>query len=262
MSKEVDILNGFESFLASMPLEGYRNDLRPVKTVEQDLPIALNPLPAIYQAYWVAETISFLNFEEFFDRWWKGHLDPLDDFIKQYFWGCSRDFVRTGFKARLYRTVVSVLTQFHFAYAWKANCVSPLEASADMDMNGLDALVKCGNHSVGLQMKKETYRREAGRAGRFAQRTSDFIFEVPYTITPPDIWDNKISRARNDDTRARYKRFLFLSSQMQKWLPNGFVVFTKEYPVAIESFINDLISQGASGLIKWEDVLAAISSGF
>jgi hypothetical protein len=241
-----------------MPLESYRNDLRPVKTVEQDLPITLNPLPAIYQAYWVTETISFLTFEEFFDRWWKGHLDPLDDFIKQYFWGCSIEFVRMGFKARLYRTLVSVLTQFHFAYSWWTVCTSEIQASADLDMNGLDALITINGKAVGLQVKKETYRREARGAGRFARRVSELIIEVPYTITKPEDWLSSFSRARTDETRERYSRYLHLSQTLQRWLPNGFVIFTPEYPQAVEQFIQHRIASGNTESIAWEDLLRGI----
>jgi hypothetical protein len=72
-----------------------------------------------------------------------------------------------GFKARIYRTLISLLTQFQFAYSWRANCKLPLDSSAEMDMNGLDALVKYKDKSIGIQMKKETYRREARGPGRF-----------------------------------------------------------------------------------------------
>ncbi len=106
------MLAQFEEFLATIPLDQYRQNLMPMKTVEQDLPRDLNPLPDIYKYYWVHSVPAngFLDYESFFTEWWQEHLAPLDRFVQQYFWGCSYDFVRTGFKARLYRTLISVLT--------------------------------------------------------------------------------------------------------------------------------------------------------
>ncbi len=45
MTTAQKLLQAFEDFLASIPLERYRQELLPVKTVEQDLPKSLNPLP-------------------------------------------------------------------------------------------------------------------------------------------------------------------------------------------------------------------------
>ena len=83
----VAVLRAFEDFLAKVPLETYRQALMPVKTVEQDLPKALSPLPAIYDAYWTSEPRSFLPYDAFFEAWWETHLKPLDAFIRKYFWG-------------------------------------------------------------------------------------------------------------------------------------------------------------------------------
>jgi len=45
-------LETFERFLASLDLESYQQKYRPIKTVEQDLPRELNPLPDLYEHYW------------------------------------------------------------------------------------------------------------------------------------------------------------------------------------------------------------------
>jgi histone deacetylase complex regulatory component SIN3 len=77
-------LETFERFLASLDLESYQQKYRPIKTVEQDLPRELNPLPDLYEHYWKAleDNPSFLGFEEFFDHWWEKRLRPLDEFIR------------------------------------------------------------------------------------------------------------------------------------------------------------------------------------
>ncbi len=85
MVTKSSLLNDFEAFLSSIPLEKYRTELLPIKTVEQDLPRELNPLSDIYRVYWVEEGRVFPPYDEFFDRWWADHLEPLDRFISQYF---------------------------------------------------------------------------------------------------------------------------------------------------------------------------------
>lgn len=252
------VLQNYEAFLETIPLRHYREHLMPVKTVEQDLPPALNPLPAIYAAYWQPDKddCRFPDFEEFFTEWWKSHLEPLDEFIRKYFWGCSLEFVRLGFKARLYRTLISVLTQFHFAYAWKAFCRTDLQASSDLDRQGVDALVSLPNGAqAALQVKKVTYRREARDVGRFAQRRSQagLVVEIPYTISAPEEWVALATRARARATRDRYQLFAFLASHLQRWLSNGFVIFQPEYPLSVERLIAERMD--AQGTIPWDEVL-------
>lgn len=255
-------LRQFEEFLVSIPLEKYREELLTVKTVEQDLPRDLNPLPAIYEAYWRPEqqALSLPSYEEFFERWWKSHLTPLDDFIGKYFWGCSRDFVRLGFKARLYRTLISVLTQFHFSYAWIAHCQLSLTATAEADMDGVDALIYHDDFAVALQIKKETYRSEARGVGRFARRKQQVVLtvEVPYTITRPEEWHRRAQRAKREDTREQYEAFDFLAAHLQRWLPNGFVVFSEEYPKLVERAIIIWAQDGRQGTVGWDELLRQV----
>ncbi len=257
MATMESLLRDFEAFLSSIPLERYRTELLPIKTVEQDLPKELNPLPDIYQVYWTEESRAFPTYDAFFDRWWTNHLEPLDRFISQYFWGCSHGFVRQGFRARLYRTLISVLTQFHLGYMWKAVCNLPLNASVELDMGGIDALVDCSNKKVALQVKKETYRTEAREGGRFRQRMpqADLVIEVPYTLSDPEHWVARLVRARTEETRHRYELFGFLAVKFQRWLPNGFVVFTPQYPLLLEKLITNLVQQQTSGIITWQTVL-------
>lgn len=257
-----EVLEKFEAFLATIPLGDYRKELEPVKTVEQDLPKELNPLPAIYASYWVTEPVDFPDYETFFRTWWTEHLRPLDAFIRKYFWGCSYEFVYLGFKARIYRTLISVLTQFHFAYSWLTHCELPLEASAELDMAGVDALVQCGDKKIALQVKKETYRAEARERGRFARRKVfvDFTVEVPYTIVPPDEWQKRIQKARKDERIEQYKIFAWLAEHFQRWLPNDFVVFQPDYPLFVERMIKDRVKSAHWENIGWQETLKLLKA--
>lgn len=254
-----DWLQRFEAFLCNIPLEDYRKQLESIKTVEQDLPKDLNPLPAIYASYWLPETAKFPEYEEFFQQWWKEHLEPLKAFAKKYFWGCSCEFVRLGFKARIYRTLISVLTQFHFAYSWLAYCTLPLEARADLDMQGIDALVTAEHTKVALQIKKETYRAEAREGGRFAQRKvqTQLVLVVPYTIKTPDYWQQKAKKARNNEKKELASLFSMLATKFQRRLKNGFVVFQPDYPCLVEQLITEYVRQGPKDkhTIEWREIL-------
>lgn len=257
-----DILKQFEKFLESIPLEQYRSELLPIKTVEQDLPRSLNPLPAIYESYWTDKVKVFPTYEQFFDDWWNSRLPAIDEFVRKYFWGCSWEFVRLGFKARLYRTAISVLTQFHFCYAWRAHCASPLEANWELDLRGTDAEVNVEGVKVALQIKKETYRSEAGAGGRFASRRQEYhiAVEVPYTLTRPEEWRRAVERARSESRREQANLFLFCASRLQRWLQNGFVVFQAEYPTAVEKFIKQRDGQGGDShhYYSWDTLMKGI----
>jgi len=253
------LANYYEEFLATVPLGEYRQTLMPIKTVEQDLPKDLNPLPDIYAHYWVEDIPAkgFPSYEVFFDKWWCEHLQALDRFVAQYFWGCSRDFVRTGFKARLYRTLISVLTQFHFAYLWREVCTLPLTASAELDMAGIDAIVAMPDGKIVLSVKKVTYRREAAGEGRFSGSKQmeqwKQVVEVAYTADSPENWADKERRARQTHTRERFHLYYKLAAQLQRQLPNGFVVFRPEYPLGVERLLATLPSE--EKYISWERTL-------
>ncbi|WP_241374207.1 TaqI family restriction endonuclease, partial [Thermus arciformis] len=52
-----------------MDLDAYQRKYRPIKTVEQDLPRELNPLPDLYEHYWKpdGDDPSFPSYEDFFN---------------------------------------------------------------------------------------------------------------------------------------------------------------------------------------------------
>jgi hypothetical protein len=234
----------FENFLKSIPLDKYRDELMKYKLVEQDLPKDLIPLSDIFKYYWKeGKTAEFPNYDEFFEIWWKEHLLPLDAFKRQYFWGCSHDFVFNGFKARIYRTLISVLTQFHFMYLWLENCELPLTVGWELDIKGIDGLVNNNNENIILSIKKITQRREAGDSGRFSSKQYSgyqHIIEIAYSIDEPSYFKDKIARAKKNETRTLYTALFQLTSELQKKLSNGFTIFNSKYPLAIESLIKSL----------------------
>ncbi|GBC91586.1 hypothetical protein HRbin15_00040 [bacterium HR15] len=251
----------FERFLSEVPIEKYRQELMSIKTVEQDLPRRLNPLPDIYKHYWTEEDAQFPGYEELFSEWWKSHLEPLDEFIAKFFWGCSRDFVYLGFKARIYRTIVSVWTQLHFCYLWKSYCKSPLEASPELDIQGVDALVNLNGQQVIIQIKKETYRSESRLRRRFAQQHAGRLsLEIPYTLRSAKDWYHSMFHSRTAHTREKAELFYFCSSKLQRWLDNGFVVFSPQYPLLVEKLALELLQTSEKQYYDWRVTLKQLKS--
>lgn len=175
----------------------------------------------------------------------------MDEFIRKYFWGCSYAFVRLGLEARLYRTAVSIWTQFHFCYRWNASCKLPLEATPELDAQGIDALIHTSGSPTGIQIKKETYRSEARSENRFLRKQrGTALVEIPYTLQTPEELEEKAKRARvNGET---YRLWAKVAHHLDR-LENGFVLFRESYVKSIELFLQKN-APTLSGLIRWDRV--------
>jgi len=223
----VEALEKYENFLRAIPLGRY-SELRSIKTVEQDLPRGLNPLPLIYEFYWVKK--NFVSFDEFFVEYWRRSIRGIKEFKQKYFWGCTDDFIMMGFRARLYRTWTSVLTQFHFMYLWNSLFEEKVIANAELDMEGVDGRVHVGNYTYDLQVKKISYRKEAGGERRFTRRKrkeGSYIFEILYIVDDPKEVEERLKRARKN--KQLYEIELKFFNNYLSRLENGFVIFKKEY---------------------------------
>ncbi len=223
-------LISFTEFLKNIDVEKYSN-LRQIKTVEQDLTRDLLPLEIFYRFYW--ESYDFKDFDEVFRIYWNEKLSPyIYDFIKKYFYGCSLMFVEEGFRARLYRIWMSILTQFQFQYLWNAKFQEKLYSSADLDSLGIDAVVELGNKKIGLQIKKISLRREASdrRFTRRQQKYADIIAEIPYLVLDTEDLKNKLKSSRVKQTNKE-KYYALLQAFTENFIKyqNGFVVFAEAY---------------------------------
>jgi hypothetical protein len=223
-------LKKFESFLREINIQKYAH-LRQIKTVEQDLPKELLPLEIFYLYYW--ETTNFKDYDEVFKIYWSEKLNPyIYRFVKKYFYGCSLQFVEEGFKARLYRIWMSILTQFHFQYLWNTLFEEKLISSAELDTLGIDAIVKFKDIKVAIQVKKVSYRREASdrRFTRRQQTYADIIVEIPYLVIDMEELKNKLKNPRvRKSTKSKCQNALSVFNKNFIRLDNGFVIFRKEY---------------------------------
>jgi len=223
-------LKKFENFIRNINIQKYAY-LRQIKTVEQDLPRELLPLGIFYRHYW--ETTDFKDYDDVFKTYWSEKLNPyIYEFIKEYFYGCSLQFVEEGFRARLYRIWMSILTQFHFQYLWNALFEEKLMSSAELDIMGIDAIVKLNNRKIAIQVKKVSYRREASdrRFTRRQQTYADIIVEVPYLVINLEELKNKLKNPRvRESTKIKCRSALKVFDNNFIKLDNGFVIFREEY---------------------------------
>jgi len=249
-------LEKYEKFLKNIDVEKYA-ELRPRKTVEQDLPPDLIPLAIFYRHYW--DSNEFKDYEEVFEIYWNEKFNPhIRNFIKKYFYGCSLMFVEEGFKARLYRTWMSVLTQFHFQYLWNTLFENKLISDWELDQMGIDAKVTIADKNVGLQVKKISYRREASHR-RFTKRQQkhvDVVVEIPYLVVDTDELARKLESERTwESTKKECKKLITLFNENFVKYDNGFVIFKKEYLKQVYGTIEEKVRSSSKNEITYDEIL-------
>jgi len=241
MKNPIEDLRKYRGFLESIPLDKYRQELKEIKWVEQDLPKEILPLASIFKYYW--EDRKFLDFEEWFEEFW-GEINAsperkkaLEEF-KRYFFNKSlgeNDWFRKGFKARMYRTWVSVLTQLDFCYMFEYVCAKEgkdlqLECNAELDAKGIDAKV----NDIGFQVAKISQRKEARTVG--GKKT---IITIPYAVFNIEEFERRVTSSRVKN-KSGYQKALKSFHKYFILLKNGFVVFSEEYLKRIIDNINDV----------------------
>ncbi len=243
----IDDLEKYRKFLQGIPLSTYREKFKDIKWVEQDLVPALYPLTSIYKNY--RETQRFLDFEEWFDEFWSGinasqrqKLADLKDLVRAHrkFYedkinGDSDNKVFLGFKARMYRTWVSVLTQLDFCYLFKSICAKKgkdlqVECNAELDSKGIDAKI----NNIGFQIAKISQRKEALKIVRKSR-----VVTIPYAVFDLEEF-RRLSQSSRVKDKSGYQKALTSFEKYFIQLKNGFVVFKEDYLNPIIADITDI----------------------
>lgn len=221
-------LKKYRRFLGTIPLDKYREELKDIKWVEQDLPREMLPMASIFKYYW--EERSLLDFEEWFEIFWKElntvpkSKEALRQFKKYYFDKNNDGWFKKGFKARMYRTWISVLTQLDFCYVFEYICAKEdkdlqLECNAELDIKGVDALV----NNIGFQVAKISQRKEARKLAR--KKT---VVTIPYAVFNVAEFEERCRSPRVKD-KSGYAKALASFHKYFIRLKNGFVVFREDY---------------------------------
>ena len=235
----IEDLKRYREFLETIPLDKYREELKDVKWVEQDLPKEMLPLASIFKYYW--ETRKFLSFEKWFEDFWKEiNTNPhskevLKQFKKYYFDKDNNGWFKKGFKARMYRTWVSVLTQLDFCYVFEFICEKEgkrliLECNSDLDVKGIDAKV----NDIKFQIAKISQRKEARSASK--KKT---LITIPYAVFNIEEFERLANSPRVKD-KTGYQKALQSFHKYFIRLKNGFVVFHENYLKPIIDSIDDI----------------------
>jgi hypothetical protein len=240
MKSPINDLGRYRTFLESIPLSKYREELKDIKWVEQDLPKEILPLRSIFKYYW--EDRNFLSFEEWFENFWteinqdETSKKALDEFKKYYFNRTveENDWFKKGFKARMYRTWVSVLTQLDFCYVYERIAAQegidlPLECNAELDARGIDFEI----NEIGFQIAKISQRKEARTSARKKK-----VVTIPYAVFNIKKMEKRAQSPRVKDTEG-YKKSLEAFNKYFIRLSNGFVVFQETIPRLIIDHLDD-----------------------
>ena len=236
MKNPITDLGEYRKFLESIPLNRYREELKDIKWVEQDLPKEMLPLASIFKYYW--EERQFLIFDEWFETFWEElnanpqSKETLKQFKRYYFDKNNNGWFKKGFKARMYRTWVSVLTQLDFCYMFEYICAKEgknlqLECNAELDAKGIDARI----NNIGFQIAKISQRKEARTAG--GKKT---VVTIPYAVFNIEEFERRCESPRVKDKRG-YQKALSSFYKYFIRLQNGFVVFNENY---IKSIIDNV----------------------
>jgi hypothetical protein len=233
MEKEREALDSYRAFLESIPLAKYRETLKDVKWVEQDLYPEMLPLASIFDNYWHNQ--NFLDFESWFEQFWgELHDNPLsrsvvENFKKYYFDKDNDGWFKLGFKARMYRTWVSVLTQIDFYYVFnyvcaKKQCDITFEANATLDKKGID--LRIGGLDFGISKVSQRKEARSGGSGR--------VIVLPYAVFDLSDFIRKSNSTRvAPSNRIAYRKSVQAFNKYFIQLSNGFVVFNEEYMIPI-----------------------------
>jgi len=234
MNKATELLDCYRRFLESIPLAKFRAELKDIKWVEQDLYPRILPLSSLFRNYWHER--SFDDFETWFEHFWlELHSNPqsfeeLQRFKKYYFDKDDNGWFKKGFKARMYRTWVSFLTQLDFCYLFVSACEKQgktykLETNAELDQQGIDFRI----NQIDFQVKKITQRKEARPSESGKKRLI-----IPYAVYDIDDFERRAHSDRvSPESKTAYQKSLqaFLNYFIQ--LKNGFVVFNENYVTQI-----------------------------
>ena len=228
MKNPLQDLEKYRYFLETIPLDRYREKLKDIKWVEQDLPKEMLPLTSIFKYYW--EKRKFLTFEKWFEIFWEElNTNPqskevLKQFKKYYFDKNGDGWFKKGFKARMYRTWVSVLTQLDFCYMFEYICAKEgknlqLEGNAELDARGIDARV----NDIGFQIAKISQRKEARTVGE-----KKAVVTIPYAVFNIEEFERRCKSPRVKN-KSGYRKSLDSFHKYFICLQNGFVVFNENY---------------------------------
>src|SRR3989344_2591502 len=169
----------FENFLEKIDLKKYRDQYRPIKLVEMDLPKEIQAIEMLYKVYWKEKNL--LDFETFYKVYLKTYQEQIEAFRKKITM-CQDCFYR-GLPARIYRTWASLITQIHAGYiAESVFGNGSVAMSADLDHEGADFQVQYRDKILNYQVKKTSFSREVRKGKESKTKIKGKFIDIKYEV--------------------------------------------------------------------------------
>lgn len=232
------MLEKFNNFLKNINLDKYREKYKSIKTMEADMNRDIQALESIYNAYWVFNHDEFPCFEDFYKKYYL--TNDMEQKIKEFNInkiGLCEECLMKGVEARIYRTWASLITQIQAGYCCsKVFGNKNVFQSTELDHMGIDIKITYKNKNVGIQIKKETGRREIANRKPTPKEQKEFskIYDINYkVITEKEYFNPKYKTNHKNHKIGDYKNYAYLfgldgSEPYLKRLNNGFVIFTEK----------------------------------
>lgn len=245
-------LKEFNDFLESIDLDKYRDKYKSIKTMEADMSKDIQALNSIYKTYWDRNNLKidkFLSFDDYYHKYYLSYemLKKVIEFNNNKIGLCNECLMK-GIEARIYRTWASLITQIQAGYCCaevfgKRN----VEQSVDLDHLGIDIKVTYKNIKIGIQIKKETGRREIvnRKPQPKEQKEVSKIYNIYYKVITQEEFDNPKYKVKGKNYNVGdFKPYAFLfgldgSEPYLNRLPNGFIIFTKKFFKKIKDDIDN-----------------------
>lgn len=194
----------YESFLASIKLYP---ELKRIEVVEVDLKGQLNPTILLDDSFF--QQGKWIDFEAFRRLYTEKHRQRLEILRQKCYNGISVDEFWLGVKARLYRTFLGFLTEYHaYFMAVEVFGEQRVKRGVEIDKLGVDFQVLHSGDTYNIHVFVDTPRaweyRMKKMKGKSSDRMSGIHVNLPYTLEP-----GKISSV--------------------DLLQNGFGIFTRRY---------------------------------
>ena len=244
-------LEQFNQFLAQVDLADYRNKYQHIKCFEADMPKSIQALKSIYEIYWDKPVKPIPDFEVFYNKYyWTKHMRDLVFEKNEKDIGLCSICLEKGVKARIYRTWASLITQIQAAYC----CVEVFGfenvfQNEELDRSGIDILIIYKKQKIGLQIKKQTGRKEIANRKPLGKEKNeaDMMYDLYYYVPDEkDLKNPQYTRDTKNNKKGEWKEFAKLfgldeSQPYLKILDKGFVIFTTKYFLDLKTKLDNLL---------------------
>lgn len=215
-------LEKFEKFLGTINLEKYREKYQPIKIVEMDLDRDIISVYFIIEVYWNKR--DFIPFEKFYELFLDKYKRKLEKFRRKVIM-CKKCFY-LGMEARVYRTWASILTQIQAGFiAEQVFGKNKVIMTGELDVEkSVDFQIIYNNKKYNIHIKKISQSREVRQERPKPKKPLEGEhIKLNYLVWVP---------GKTTHDKEGSPRKWFLDSQeifSGNRLPNGFIVFKKEY---------------------------------